>query len=132
QHGHARCARPAGGAPRPPERRWSAGFRAYQHSPQALPGIWRRPADLQPAWPRLCGGIYHCEKGGAALLYRIMVVDDEILIAEGVAQMVREMEGWELDVENAFSARQALELAQKRRFDLIVLDVQMPGMNGLE
>ena len=61
-----------------------------------------------------------------------MVVDDEILIAEGVAQMVREMEGWELDVENAFSARQALELAQKRRFDLIVLDVQMPGMNGLE
>ena len=66
------------------------------------------------------------------MLYRIMVVDDEILIAEGVAQMVREMEGWELDVENAFSARQALELAQKRRFDLIVLDVQMPSMNGLE
>jgi two-component system OmpR family response regulator len=60
---------------------------------------------------------------------RILVVDDEPSIVDSVATVLR-YEGFDVDV--AHSARLALQKAQDGSFNLIVLDVMLPDLNGLE
>ncbi len=60
---------------------------------------------------------------------KILVVDDEKLLVKGL-KFNLENEGYQ--VETAYDGQEALELAQNGRFDLIILDVMMPKMDGLE
>jgi two-component system, OmpR family, response regulator len=60
---------------------------------------------------------------------RILVVDDEPSIVDSVATVLR-YEGYEVDVAN--SGRVALQKAQDSSFNLIVLDVMLPDLDGLE
>src|SRR6202046_248527 len=60
---------------------------------------------------------------------KILVVDDEPSIVDSVATVLR-YEGFEVDVAN--SGRSALQKAQNNPFDLIVLDVMLPDLDGLE
>ncbi|HXR54611.1 MAG TPA: response regulator transcription factor [Acidimicrobiales bacterium] len=60
---------------------------------------------------------------------RILVVDDEPSIVDSVATSLR-YEGF--DVEQASNGRHALQAAQERTPDLIVLDVMLPDLDGLE
>jgi two-component system, OmpR family, response regulator len=60
---------------------------------------------------------------------RVLVVDDEPSITDAVATSLR-YEGFE--VEEASSGRAALAIAQERTPDLIVLDVMLPDLDGLE
>ncbi len=66
------------------------------------------------------------EKGGR---HRVLVVDDEPSIVDAVATSLR-YEGY--DVEEATSGRAALVAAQERPPDMIVLDVMLPDLDGLE
>jgi len=59
----------------------------------------------------------------------VLVVDDEEAIAEAVRARL-ESEGYGVLV--AFDGPQALELADRERPDLVVLDLMLPGMDGLE
>ena len=59
---------------------------------------------------------------------RILVVDDEKTLVKGM-KFNLENEGYE--VECAYDGAAALELAREGRFDLIILDVMMPEMDGL-
>ena len=60
---------------------------------------------------------------------RILVVEDEEKLARFV-ELELIHEGYE--VEKSGNGREALELAQKEDFDLILLDIMLPGLNGLE
>jgi two-component system response regulator RegX3 len=60
---------------------------------------------------------------------RILVVDDEPSITEFVSYNLRK-EGWDVDV--AADGDAALVLARQKDFDLVVLDVMLPGMDGYE
>lgn len=60
---------------------------------------------------------------------RILVVDDEKLLVKGM-KFNLENEGYE--VECAYDGSAAVELARNGRFDLIILDVMMPEVDGLE
>jgi two-component system OmpR family response regulator len=60
---------------------------------------------------------------------RILVVDDEPSILDAVATVLR-YEGYEVDV--AHNGRSALTKAQEGRFDLVILDVMLPDLDGLE
>jgi two-component system OmpR family response regulator len=60
---------------------------------------------------------------------RILVVDDEPSIVDAVATSLR-YEGF--DVEEAATGRSALASAQERTPDMIVLDVMLPDLDGLE
>jgi len=60
---------------------------------------------------------------------RVLVVDDEPSIVDAVATSLR-YEGFEVD--EATSGRAALASAQERPPDLIVLDVMLPDLDGLE
>lgn len=60
---------------------------------------------------------------------RILVVDDEPSIVDAVATSLR-YEGF--DVEEATTGRSALNAAQDRAPDLIILDVMLPDLDGME
>src|SRR3974390_2023834 len=60
---------------------------------------------------------------------RILVVDDEPSIVDAVATSVR-YEGF--DVEEASTGRSALASAQEHTPDMIVLDIMLPDLDGLE
>ncbi len=60
---------------------------------------------------------------------RILVVDDEPTIRESVARRL-EAEGFAVEV--ARDGLEAVDLAAKLRPDLIVLDLMLPGLDGLE
>ena len=60
---------------------------------------------------------------------RILVVDDEKLLVKGM-KFNLENEGYQ--VECAYDGAAAVELARNGRFDLIILDVMMPEVDGLE
>ena len=60
---------------------------------------------------------------------RILVVDDDKLIRKMICDMLRHS-GYE--VEGAPNAFRALELLGDQRFDLVLLDVMMPNMDGYE
>jgi len=59
----------------------------------------------------------------------VLIVDDEELNREGLA---RRLQRQDYAVAVAGSGREAIELLGGRRFDLVLLDIMMPGMNGLE
>src|SRR5579859_448623 len=68
--------------------------------------------------------------GGAAAMGRIMVVDDDAVTARFMAQVLGKRGGFE--VRHAPDARLALAMAGSESFDLVITDVEMPGMSGLE
>lgn len=63
------------------------------------------------------------------MAYNILVVDDEKLIVKGI-KFSLEQEGMNVDV--AFDGEEALNLARKNEYSLILLDVMLPKVNGLE
>jgi len=60
---------------------------------------------------------------------KILVIDDEASIVDSVATVLR-YEGFKVDV--ASTGRSALAKAQESRYDLLVLDVMLPDLDGLE
>jgi len=60
---------------------------------------------------------------------RILIADDEPDILDAVAYAL-EAEGYE--VERVADGEAALQLAQRQEFDLVLLDVLMPGLSGTE
>lgn len=60
---------------------------------------------------------------------RVLVVDDE---ADFLETMVNRLRRRGLPAEGALSGPEALEMMRRQDFDVVVLDVRMPGMDGLE
>jgi DNA-binding NtrC family response regulator len=65
----------------------------------------------------------------AAGVLRVLVVDDEAIVRESLLEWFRE-DGHE--VAQASSAREALERVKEGPWDLALVDIKMPGMDGLE
>jgi len=63
------------------------------------------------------------------LAYKILVVDDEKLIVKGI-KFSLEQDGMEVDV--AYDGEEALNFIKTEEHDLVVLDVMLPKMDGLE
>jgi DNA-binding NtrC family response regulator len=58
---------------------------------------------------------------------KILIVDDEIQFLESIA---RRLELRDFDVTRAASGAQAVRAAREGKFDLALLDLKMPGMDG--
>jgi DNA-binding NtrC family response regulator len=60
---------------------------------------------------------------------RILVVDDEKIVCESCKRILEE-EGYE--VETALSGREAFERMKENPFDIVITDLKMPGIDGME
>ncbi len=60
---------------------------------------------------------------------RVLVVDDEVLLQELFANVLVEA-GWQVDV--ARNGDEAMELLAARTYDVVLSDIDMPRMNGLQ
>lgn len=61
--------------------------------------------------------------------FRVLIVDDEVDFVETI---VKRLIDRGLEVAGVHSGLEALDLLDKRDFDVVILDVKMPGMDGIE
>ena len=62
---------------------------------------------------------------------RVLVADDHEVVRKGLRSIVEEQPGWEVAGE-ACDGHEAVDKARALRPDVAVVDVSMPGLNGLE
>jgi DNA-binding NarL/FixJ family response regulator len=67
----------------------------------------------------------------AAKNLRVLIVDDSLVIRQRLAAFVGEMRGVDI-VAEAVDGRQGLDLAANHAPDVVIADVRMPGMSGIE
>ncbi|MAN50469.1 MULTISPECIES: response regulator [unclassified Marinimicrobium] len=79
----------------------------------------KRPGDAQSKGPN----------AGGKPAARILVVDDNPANLQLAGELLR---GLNTEVVLATSGKEALEWCRKQEFDLIFMDIQMPGMDGIE
>ena len=60
---------------------------------------------------------------------KALVVDDEKLIVKGI-KFSLEQDGYEVDV--AYDGKEALKMAKEKEYDIVLLDVMLPEMDGME
>jgi DNA-binding NarL/FixJ family response regulator len=62
---------------------------------------------------------------------RILIVDDNVFIRRSLRSVLEAQDEWKV-CEEASDGREAVAKFDREKFDVIVLDFQMPGMNGLD
>lgn len=60
---------------------------------------------------------------------RILIVDDNEKLCRNLSDIL-ELKGYEVEV--VFDGYQAIEAVKKRRFNAVLMDVKMPGINGID
>lgn len=63
---------------------------------------------------------------------RILICDDEGIVRQSLQFMIEKAFGDECELEFARNGRTAIELAESFHPDIILMDIQMPGINGIE
>ena len=66
------------------------------------------------------------------LIMKVMVVEDEIYIREGISRLLTRLGGDYEMVGEAENGLQGCEMAVQLRPDIIITDIRMPVMDGLE
>lgn len=64
-------------------------------------------------------------------MIRILIADDHQLVRAGIRRILEEDEEFSI-VGEASDGKQAIELAERLRPDVVLLDVAMPGLDGVE
>ena len=62
----------------------------------------------------------------------VLIVDDEPLARERLSRMVSELEGYTVLEPSATNGEEALALIDSHKPDIVLLDIRMPGMTGIE
>jgi len=62
---------------------------------------------------------------------RVMIVDDHKMFRDGLRVLINAEPGMEV-VGEAVDGREAVDLARRISPDVVVMDISMPGMNGIE
>ena len=69
--------------------------------------------------------------GEGAVAIRLLIADDHALVRSGLRSMLQREPGIEI-VGEARNGREAVELCRSLGLDLVLMDVRMPDMDGLE
>lgn len=65
-------------------------------------------------------------------MYRVLVVDDEPIERMMLAKTLNKMVGDTCQIFEAKNGREAIEIFEKEKIQIAILDIEMPGINGLE
>ena len=116
-----------------PEVTISVGLATFPQDGQTREDLLQKVADgLQKAKSRGKNQVYHFKNDvpeEEAQQARVLIVDDSDLNLKLLAGMLQPLK---YEVLQAQDGEQALNLAAKHDFDLVLLDVMMPGMDGFE
>ena len=74
---------------------------------------------------------YNDQDPGSSMSPRIVVVDDHLIVLDGLRRLIEAESGWQV-VAACRTAAEALEVVSTRTVDLVVADLRMPEMNGLD
>lgn len=69
--------------------------------------------------------------GGGGVVIKIIIADDHEIVRAGLKQIIAGHSDMEV-ADEASSGQELLEKVRKQDFDVILLDIQMPGWSGLE
>ncbi|MCK4336971.1 MAG: response regulator transcription factor [Candidatus Aminicenantes bacterium] len=64
-------------------------------------------------------------------MVKILIADDHAIVRRGLTQIIKDSPGMEVTAE-AGTGLEALDLIAKHDFDILVLDISMPGRSGLD
>jgi len=64
-------------------------------------------------------------------LLRLLIVDDHAVVRRGIRALLESQSGWEVAAE-ATTGREAVELAKRLHPDVVVMDLSLPELNGLD
>ncbi|MGH8094932.1 MAG: response regulator transcription factor [Chthoniobacterales bacterium] len=67
----------------------------------------------------------------ASRKHRVLIIDDHVMVREGVAEIIEHAEDLSVCC-TASTANEGLEAVQKFRPDLVLVDITLPGKNGIE
>lgn len=62
---------------------------------------------------------------------KVLLVDDHQIMREGMSALLRKYSGFEV-VGQASDGRQALEMVEELKPDIVIMDVGMPNLNGID
>ena len=62
---------------------------------------------------------------------RIMIVDDHAVVRRGVRALLESQAGWHVSGE-ATTGREAIDLARQLQPDIVIMDLSLPELNGLD
>jgi DNA-binding NarL/FixJ family response regulator len=62
---------------------------------------------------------------------RLLIADDHEVVRRGLGAVLESQPGWRVVAEGA-NGREAVELARQHKPDVVILDIGMPELNGLE
>ena len=65
-------------------------------------------------------------------MYRVMLADDEGIVIDSMKFIVEKEFGNQCEIEFAKTGRSVIELAERFRPDIAVIDIHMPGINGID
>lgn len=65
-------------------------------------------------------------------MYRVLIADDEGIMREALKNIITSNFGTECELEFAKTGRAVVELAESFRPDIVFMDIQMPGINGIQ
>lgn len=65
-------------------------------------------------------------------MYRMIIVDDLPAIVDRMARLIGSKLGQRLELLQAYSGQEALRIVMNAPIDLVLTDIRMPGMDGLE
>src|SRR5690606_26109660 len=65
-------------------------------------------------------------------MLRLLIVDNEEIIVNHLFEVFRGMDHLELDVYKAYSGEEAIEWLHRTRIDIVLTDIDMPNINGMQ
>ena len=65
-------------------------------------------------------------------MYKIMIADDEGIVIDSLKYVLEKEFGKDCVIEYAKTGRSVIELAETFRPEISIMDIQMPGINGID
>ena len=65
-------------------------------------------------------------------MYRILVLDDEPYIVDWICGLIEDITEYEIDVYRTYTPDEALRLLDRAQIDIIISDIFMPGISGID
>jgi DNA-binding NtrC family response regulator len=84
-------------------------------------GVWYKPVEIE----KVIELVEHSQEKGALIL----IVDDDLSTCETLTDILKE-KGY--SISHVSSGKEAIKIVKEKNFDIMLIDVKMPVMNGLE